>query len=76
MQAVKKKYVTVKEAVEFSSLKERSIRRLLASGELTKYVPVGGRVVIDLEQLENLIRGSAGNVSTRGRQPELEGAAA
>jgi hypothetical protein len=56
----------LKVAEEFSGVSQRTLRRLIARQELTPYRPVRGRVLVDLRELDALIRSSAGAAETRG----------
>lgn len=64
---VKPAFAGIAGAVLYSGLSEDSIRRKIRSGELTPYRPFAGKVLIDLRQLDELIRKSADQPTTRGR---------
>lgn len=52
-----KKYATVAEAVRWSGLTERTIRRMMAEKKLSTHRPTPGRVLIDLDELDKVIKG-------------------
>jgi excisionase family DNA binding protein len=56
---VKPAYLGIKEAAEYVGVGAKSIRNLLDLGKLTRYRPVGRRVVISLAELDNYMRTSA-----------------
>ncbi len=60
-------FASVKGAMEFCGLSERTIRQMLADGRLTPYRPIPGRVLISLEELEKLIRESRNQEGARGQ---------
>ena len=60
------RYLSIAQAASYAGVSEESIRRLLGSGKLSAYRPVGGRVVIDLQQLNELILASEQQQSGRG----------
>lgn len=51
LDAPAKRFLSVEEAAEFTSLSATSIRQAIAGGHLTPHRPVSGRVVLDREQL-------------------------
>jgi hypothetical protein len=53
-----KRWASVREAATYSGLSEKTIRRFIASGNLSPYWPLPGRVVVDLRDLDALITGS------------------
>jgi excisionase family DNA binding protein len=61
-----RRYATLKVAEEFSGVSQRTLRRLIARQRLTSYRPVRGRVLVDLRELDALIRSTAGAAGTRG----------
>ena len=67
--AIARKYVTVAEAAEFSGVSVGTIRNLIAMRELTGFRIVPGRIVLDLLEVDNFVRRSSGQCSTRGRKP-------
>jgi excisionase family DNA binding protein len=60
------RYLSIEDAAMYSSLGTRTIRRMLRDGRLTPFCPVAGRVLVDREELDHLIRQTAGRRSTRG----------
>lgn len=64
---IPKRFASVAEAASFAGLSGRTIRAMLSSRELTPFRPRPGRVVVDLRQLESVIRASARRRGTRGR---------
>ena len=52
------RFIGVTGAGRYTGLSNSSIRRLLASGKLTGLRPVRGRILIDLRELESLMRTS------------------
>jgi excisionase family DNA binding protein len=52
------RYLSVADAARYSGLSADSIRNLLSSNKLTALRPVKGRVLIDRQELEALIRSS------------------
>jgi excisionase family DNA binding protein len=53
-----KRFLSVKNAVEYSSLSEPTIRRMLVDGGLQPCRPFGtDRVMIDKDDLDRLMRG-------------------
>ncbi len=66
--AVGRKYVAISQAAEFAGLSPGTIRNLIATGELTAFRPVPGRIVLDLYEVDRLVRGSSGQSSTRGHK--------
>jgi excisionase family DNA binding protein len=65
------RFLTVRQAAEYTALSQDSIRSMLARGRLTALRPVQGRVVIDLRELDAVVTSSSGRPRTgRGiRQP-------
>ena len=59
LSAPPKRFLSVKAAGLYADLSEDSVRRLIERGELEGYRPVRGRVLVDREQLDRLILGSA-----------------
>lgn len=60
-------FVTVDQAAAYAALSCDSIRRLIGRGDLTAYRPVGGRVLIERDELRRVILGSAGPCPSTGR---------
>lgn len=60
-------YMTVREACDYSRLSDDTIRRLIDSGKLDGYRPVGGVILISRRQLDHVITNSQRKKSTRGR---------
>lgn len=54
-----KRYLTVENAAAYSDLSTKSIRRMIQSGKLTAFRPVRGRILIDKQELDAVIRNSA-----------------
>jgi len=52
------RFLGVADAGRYAGLSPESVRRLIASGKLTAYRPVKGRVVVDVRQLDALVLGS------------------
>ncbi|MGE3804686.1 MAG: hypothetical protein AB7K24_08455 [Gemmataceae bacterium] len=61
---ISKRYSDVYGVMLYTSLSESTIRRALASGELTAFRPVPGRVLLDLNQVDQWMQ--SGAISTRG----------
>jgi hypothetical protein len=58
---------TYKAASVYSGVSQALLRNWVRDGLLTRYCPAGrGRVLIDLEELDQLIRSGAGQVPSRG----------
>ena len=64
---VPKRYGTVQESSLFCGLSVRTIRDMLARGELTGFRPRPGRVLISLAELDAMVRRGAKRRGTRGR---------
>jgi excisionase family DNA binding protein len=56
--SARQRYLSVADAATYSGLSPDSVRSMLASGKLTGYRPVAGRVVIDRKELDALIQSS------------------
>lgn len=63
-----KRYATIQNAAEWCDLSERTIIRLLDDDRLTRFCPVPDRVLIDLNELEDLIRAGRVKPGERGRK--------
>jgi excisionase family DNA binding protein len=59
-------WLTVDGSATYASLSTKSIRRLISSGKLTAHRPVRGRVLIDRDELDSVIRSSTQQLR-RGR---------
>jgi hypothetical protein len=59
------RYSTIRGAAQYCGLCERSISRMIAARKLTAFRPVGGRTLVDLKELENLIQSTAGKAGKR-----------
>jgi len=59
-------YMTIREACDYSRLSDDTIRRLIDSGRLDAYRPVGGIILIARRQLDHVITSSKKRKSTRG----------
>jgi excisionase family DNA binding protein len=68
---VQPQYVSISDAAKFCSVSERSIHRLIASGDLTAYRPMKGTLRIDLDELKQHIAGTANKRIIRGRHLQL-----
>jgi excisionase family DNA binding protein len=68
---IAKQFVTIAEAAEFVGLSVSTIRNLLATGELTGFRPVPGRIVLDVREIESFVRRTSGQSSTRGSAQRL-----
>jgi excisionase family DNA binding protein len=65
-----KRYATVPQVALFTGLSDGTIRNLLATGQLTGYRPVPGRILLDLREVENFMHESAKRrCGTRGCKP-------
>ena len=53
------RFLAVKEAASYAGVSADSVRRMLASGELTALRPVPGRIVVDRHQLDAVILATA-----------------
>lgn len=62
-----KRYGTLHEAHVFCGLSVRALRDMLARRDLTGYRPRPGRVLIDLRELDAVVRRGARRRGTRGR---------
>jgi excisionase family DNA binding protein len=60
-----RRWLSVAEAAEYSSLSGDAIRGLLSTGRLTPHRPVPGRVLIDRRQLDALIQSATARPSRR-----------
>src|SRR5262245_29210652 len=67
LAAPPQRWLTVARAALYADLSEESIRRLIASGKLTAHRPVKGRVLIDRNELDDLIRATANQRPRHGR---------
>lgn len=56
------RFLTVEGAAAYSGLSTKSIRRLIARGELEAMRPVKGRVLVDRQAIDSLILGSTARV--------------
>jgi len=61
------RFLSVRSAASYADLSDDSIRRLIERGDLVAYRPVRGKLLIDRQQLDNLILGSARPRLTAGR---------
>jgi excisionase family DNA binding protein len=74
--AAPKRFCSIASAAKYCDLSEDSLRRLIERGDLTAHRPVRGKILIDREELDRLILGSAGPVrGSRGSatRTRLEG---
>jgi excisionase family DNA binding protein len=53
------RFLSIQQAAVYSSLSRDTIHRMLRDGRLTRLRPVPGRVLVDREQLDALVLGSA-----------------
>jgi excisionase family DNA binding protein len=67
MVSANKQFATVNEAAEWSGLSSRTIRRLLQANELTSFRPLADCVIVNLQELDMVIRNSEGRKGSRGR---------
>lgn len=56
------RFLSLASAAAYCDLSEDSLRRLIERGDLTPHRPVRGKILIDRQQLDALILGSAGDV--------------
>jgi excisionase family DNA binding protein len=56
-EVIAPKYANLQTAAPWSGLSEKTLRRLIGEGKLTSYSPVGDRILINLHELDDLIRG-------------------
>jgi len=57
-----KRFLSIASAAAWCDLSQDSIRRLIERGELTAHRPVRGKVLVDRQQLEQYVLGSAREV--------------
>jgi excisionase family DNA binding protein len=62
-----RQFVGVVEAGAYSGLAPRTVRAMIAEGRLGGYRPCPGRVLVNLAELDALIRKSRGKPGTRGK---------
>jgi hypothetical protein len=62
-----RRYAGIHDAAIFCGVSADVVRRWIRAGRLTRFVPTGGKVLVDLRELDQLIRASAGAESTRGQ---------
>ena len=64
-----RRYVTIQQTAAYSGLSVRTIQNLLQNGHLTPLRPAGaaGRTLVDLHEVDELIRAGAHARGTRGR---------
>lgn len=55
------RFLTIREAVVFCGLSDKSIRRLIGLKQLSAHRPLRGRILIDREDLMKLIKASKEN---------------
>jgi hypothetical protein len=67
VSTVVKRYGSVDEAGAYCGLSPRSIRQMLADKRLSAFRPQPGKVLVDLRELDALIRKAKGRRGTRGR---------
>ena len=68
-RAANRRFLGVAGAANHASLSIESIRRLIKSGRLTALRPVRGKIVIDVHELDAVIRSSTTSPRTgRGRR--------
>lgn len=60
-------WLSVSSASAHSSLSEDSIRGLISSGKLTAHRPLKGKILINREELDSLIRSGANRKLRKGR---------
>jgi|SRR6185369_10226171 len=64
-----RRFFTVANAAAYTDLSIESIRRLICSGKLTALRPVRGRILVDRQELEALVRASTAPTRTgRGKR--------
>lgn len=61
-------WLTVQTAAMYSGLSEATVRGLLRRRELTKHVPIRGRILIRRAELDRFLLRGANGKSTRGRK--------
>ncbi len=61
------RYASISGAATYAGLSQESIRRKIRAGELTVFRPFPGKLLVDLRELDRLVRNSAGKSSTRGQ---------
>ncbi len=54
-----RRYLSVDETARYCGVSSKTIRRMLASGRLNALRPYARKVVIDIEELDAVVRGSA-----------------
>jgi hypothetical protein len=58
-EPVARRYVSLADAALYSSLSILTLRRLADAGKLTLFRPSPRRVLVDLQQLDQVLRGDA-----------------
>jgi excisionase family DNA binding protein len=66
-QVGRSRWLSVEGAAHYGSMSPTTIRSLLASGRLTGYRPVPGKILIDRGELDSLVSSSAGPGAKNGR---------
>lgn len=62
------RYLTIADAGAYTGLSQESIRRLISARKLTVYRPVRGRLLVDRQELDAVIRASTTSPrNSRGR---------
>jgi len=57
--SAQQRFLSLADAARYSGISVESIRRMVASGQITPLRPVPGRVVVDREQLDAVILATA-----------------
>lgn len=66
---MEKRFLSIRQAAEFSSLSARFLYNLCRDRKI-KYFKIGGRIVLDSEDLENFIREEAIEAIDWGQEAE------
>lgn len=68
--AVQRRFFTIANAAVYTDLSTESIRRLVSAGKLTALRPVRGRILLDRQELDAMVRASITQMKTgRGKRP-------
>jgi excisionase family DNA binding protein len=67
LPAVSRRYISIREATIYVGLSDDTLRRKIKAKELTAFTPTKGKILLDLHELDRLMRRSANRPSTRGQ---------
>lgn len=60
-------FVSITQAAQRCGLSVSTVRGMMARGALRRYVPVGGKVLVRVSELNDLMEASIGKRCTRGQ---------